>query len=102
MRSKIFTHTSVMPTTVEAMVQFHDHPKAFSILTPPPIFVQMLRDDRVSLTEGEVEFNLWFGPIPIRWIARHEPGPTESSFMDRMLRGPMAQWEHRHFFQAVE
>jgi len=53
------------------------------------------------LSEGELEFNLWFGPIPIRWIARHEPGPTENSFADRMVKGPMAYWRHEHIFESV-
>jgi ligand-binding SRPBCC domain-containing protein len=66
------------------------------------MFIQVLRDDRTSLTDGEFLFRLWFGPIPVRWLARHEPGPTPTSFMDRMIEGPMAQWEHRHIFRAVE
>ena len=51
------------------MIAFHEHPRAFARLTPPPIFVQMHRNALKSLTEGEVEFTLWFGPIPARWIA---------------------------------
>ena len=99
---KTFEHRSMIQTTMEAMHDFHHDPKALPQLTPPPIFVQILRDERVSLTEGEVEFNLWFGPVPIRWLARHEPGPDDSSFLDRMLKGPMAVWEHQHSFRPVE
>jgi ligand-binding SRPBCC domain-containing protein len=90
-----------MKTTMERMIKFHEDPKALGILTPPPIFMQSIRDDRTSLTDGELEFNLWFGPIPIRWIARHEPGPTPTSFMDRQISGPMASWEHQHIFTEV-
>jgi ligand-binding SRPBCC domain-containing protein len=100
--AKIFTHHSIIHTTTEAIRDFHHNPKALSQLTPPPLFIQILRDTRVSLTEGEVEFNLWFGPVPVRWLARHEPGPTDSSFIDRMLKGPMAVWEHQHIFRSVE
>jgi ligand-binding SRPBCC domain-containing protein len=87
---------------MEAMVHFHEAPDALKVLTPPPLFVQMVRDARVSLTQGEVEFILWFGPLPIRWTARHEPGPTETSFIDRLLTGPMASWEHQHIFRTVD
>lgn len=83
---------------MEHMIRFHEDPKALGILTPPPIFMQPIRDDRTSLTNGEFEFNLWFGPIPVRWIARHEPGPNETSFIDRQISGPMASWEHHHIF----
>ena len=84
------------------MVAFHDAPDALRILTPPPLILQCLRDERTSLFSGELEFVLWFGPLQVRWLARHEPGPIETSFIDRMIRGPMAQWEHQHLFRKVE
>ena len=86
---------------MENIIAFHDHPRAINLLTPPPIFVQCLRDDRKSLTEGKLIFRLWLGPIPVRWVARHEPGPTETSFIDRMRDGPLAAWQHEHIFRAV-
>lgn len=96
-----FEHRSVMPTTLDAMWAFHADPKAFVRLTPPPIFVQMHRNALKSLTEGEVEFTLWFAFFPVRWIARHEPGPISSSFVDRQVKGPTAVWVHRHLFEAL-
>lgn len=93
---------SIISTTPGAMMAFHEHPEAFQRLTPPPVFIQMLRNELTSLTEGEVEFNMWFGPLPIRWIARHEPGPIPTSFIDRMVQGPLARWEHSHIFEPVE
>jgi ligand-binding SRPBCC domain-containing protein len=99
--TKVYEKRSVFPTTMERMMAFHQHPRALQRLTPPPIFVQLLRDDRTSFTTGELEFRLWFGPIPIRWLARHEPGPTPTSFIDRMIDGPMAVWEHQHIFRDV-
>ena len=97
-----FVKKSVMKTTLEKMMRFHEDPKALSNLTPPPIFMQLHRDDRTSISEGEIEFTLWFGPVPFRWIARHEEGPTESSFADRLIKGPMAYWRHEHIFTEVD
>ena len=97
-----FVKKSVMNTTMEKMITFHTDPKALANLTPPPIFMQLHRDDRTSITEGEIEFTLWFGPIPFRWIARHEDGPTEHSFADRQISGPMGYWRHEHIFTEVE
>lgn len=99
--AKVFERRSVIPTTMDKMWNFHAAPRAFSTLTPPPIFVQVLRDSRTSLTDGELEFRLWVGPIPVYWRARHEPGPIPTSFIDRQLNGPMAYWEHQHLFRAV-
>ena len=101
---KVFEHRSVIATTMDAMIAFHEDPKAIARLTPPPplMFMQLLRDERTSLTAGDLEFRLWFGPFPVRWLARHEVGPTPTSFIDRMIEGPMALWEHQHIFAEVD
>lgn len=99
--TQVFEQRSVIPTSMQQMLAFHQDRRALSRLTPPPIFVRRLRDDLRSLTEGELEFQLWFGPVPVRWVARHEPGPVETSFADRMLSGPLAAWRHEHIFRAV-
>lgn len=100
--AKVFEHRSVMDTTVEALMAFHEHPRAFQRLTPPPVFIQVHRKEMAALNDGEVEFTMWMGLIPVRWIARHEPGPIETSFIDRQLQGPLQTWEHQHIFQPVE
>ncbi len=100
--AKTFEHTSVIPTTLEKIQAFHANPNAFSKLTPPPIFAQIHRRDLNSLTDGELEFTLWFGPVPVRWLASHQPGPTEHSFADQMVKGPMDYWLHRHIFETVD
>ena len=45
---------------------------------------------------------LWFLVLPVAWTARHEPGPVETSFQDRMLSGPLEMWVHQHVFREVE
>ena len=99
--ARVFVKRSVIDTTLEDMMRFHEEPDALAQLTPPPIFMRVRRDDRQSIREGEIEFTLWFGPLPIRWLARHEAGPTAHSFADRQARGPMAYWRHEHIFQPV-
>jgi ligand-binding SRPBCC domain-containing protein len=100
---KVFEHRSVIAASMAQVIAFHEDPSALARLTPPPplMFMQVLRDNRRSLMDGELEFRLWFGPIPVRWLARHESGPTPTSFVDRMIEGPMAYWEHQHIFRAV-
>ncbi len=97
-----FCRTSLIDCSLAAVRRFHSEPRALARLTPPPLIMQLHRDDRRSLTEGEVEFSLWFGPLPIRWVARHEAGPAPDSFADVQLRGPLAYWRHEHIFRAVD
>jgi ligand-binding SRPBCC domain-containing protein len=99
---KEFHRTSFIPTTLETILRFHEKPNALMLLTPPPLLVRIISDQRMSNTQGTVDFILWFGPLPVRWKARHEPGPIPTSFIDRMIIGPLAAWEHQHIFRAVE
>ncbi|MCY3779830.1 MAG: SRPBCC family protein [Chloroflexi bacterium] len=96
-----FIKSSIIDATLDAIMDFHNDPRALGRLTPPPIIMQLRRDDRLSLTEGEIEFTLWFGPLPIRWIARHESGPRPCSFADVQVKGPLAYWRHEHIFTEV-
>lgn len=96
-----FVKSSLIDTSLAAITDFHSDPRALARLTPPPICMQLHRDDRRSLTDGEIDFTLWFGPLPIRWLARHEPGPTPHSFADSQVKGPLAYWRHEHIFTEV-
>lgn len=100
--TRYFEKSSTVPATLDAVIRFHEDPRALARLTPPPIIMQLQRDDRRSLTEGEIEFTLWFGPLPFRWTARHEPGPTPHSFADTQVNGPLAYWRHEHIFEEVD
>ncbi|MGJ3237847.1 MAG: hypothetical protein ACFE0Q_03990 [Anaerolineae bacterium] len=86
---------------MDKMIAFHQSAEALGQLTPPPIFVQLREDNRISNTEGDLKFTLWMGPIPIKWHAQHQAGPTETSFADWMVSGPMAYWRHEHIFEVV-
>ena len=97
----IFEHRSTFKATPQAMFDFHAAPGAFAKLTPPPIFIQVLKNSIRELTSGEVDFRMWLGPIPIHWIARHEAGPIPTSFAEQQILGPLAYWRHEHIFQPV-
>lgn len=100
-QTHVYEKSSIMPTTLDKMTAFHENPAALRKLTPPPIFIQLREDNRTSLRNGDLKFTLWFGPIPLKWHVQHEPGPTEHSFADRMLSGPMGYWRHEHIFTEV-
>ena len=99
--TRVFSKTSVINTSLARIMRYHEQPRALAQLTPPPIIMRVQRDDRRSIREGEIAFTLWFGPLPIKWIARHENGPTPDSFADRQVAGPMAYWRHEHIFAPV-
>ncbi|NWF68849.1 MAG: hypothetical protein HXY40_07175 [Chloroflexi bacterium] len=100
--ARVFEQRSLIRTTLAEITAFHEDNGVLKTLTPPPIFMRVRRDTRTSLRDGEIDFTLWMGPIPVRWLARHEPGPTAHSFADRMIAGPLQSWLHQHIFRPVE
>lgn len=99
---KTLEYRSLIPATLAQVEAFHNDLRVFAWLVPPPIIMRIHSDTRTSLTSGAIDFTLWFLLLPVRWTARHEPGPTEHSFQDRMMRGPLRVWVHQHSFRAVE
>ena len=48
-----------------------------------------------------MEFTLWLGPLPIRWLARMEQVSSQG-FVDRQLKGPFQKWVHNHRFESID
>ena len=69
--------------------------------TPPPIFTRIHRAPDFLKEGDEMEFTLWGGPLPLRWLAKIEQ-VSEKGFTDRQLRGPFQTWEHRHEFTVID
>lgn len=92
-----FIFTVKAPLT--AVSGFHHDTRILKKLTPPPIFVQIHRFE--PLAEGsEAEFTLWFGPLPVRWLAIHS-NVSQAGFTDTQVKGPLRRWVHTHRFTAV-
>ncbi len=84
---------------VTAVSNFHHDTRILKKLSPPPIFVQIHRFE--PLGEGsEAEFTLWFGPLPLRWLAVHS-NVSKNGFTDTQQSGPLKSWQHTHRFTAV-
>lgn len=97
----IYHHHFRVPAPLARVTEFHSRASSMAAITPPPIIIRM-KNSPAILTEGdEMDFTMWFGPIPIRWLARIED-VTDAGFIDRQLQGPFAEWVHRHTFIAVD
>jgi ligand-binding SRPBCC domain-containing protein len=88
-----------VPATTEAVARFHAAPRIIRRLTPFVVPMSMHRMD--PLAEGSIsEFTLWFGPLPIRWTARHVDVDAQSGFTDVQEAGPFRLWRHQHRFES--
>lgn len=96
-----YRHSFLLKSSTERVAAFHRRSAGMAELTPPPIIVQMRRAPE-SLAEGdEMDFVLWLGPLPIRWLARIE-AVSPGGFTDRQMRGPFAKWVHQHRFTPID
>ncbi|MAU00935.1 MAG: cyclase [Anaerolineaceae bacterium] len=95
----VFNFKFTVDAPVTAVSHFHHDTRILKKLSPPPIFVQIHRFE--PLGEGsEAEFTLWFGPLPLRWLAIHSD-VSVNGFTDTQARGPLKHWQHTHRFTAV-
>ncbi len=96
-----FKHTFRVNAPQAAVAEFHSRSASMGAITPPPMIVRVHRAPE-RLSHGDVmDFTLWAGPIPVRWIARIEDVSPEG-FLDRQVQGPFASWAHRHRFVRVD
>lgn len=96
----IFDYGFEVRAPLPAVAHFHSDARALQRLTPPPIGVQLHRAD--PLAEGALaDFTLWFGPLPVRWVAVHTQVSRLHGFTDTQARGPLQSWRHTHRFERV-
>jgi len=97
---KIFTNTFCVKAPIQSVADFHRSTTALKRLTPFPVIVQIHHLE--PLGEGSIaEFTMWFGPFPVRWVARHVNVDPLHGFTDMQAVGPMLIWEHTHSFRKI-
>lgn len=97
-----FHMESVFAVPVDELFAYHQRPGAFDRLVPP--WVQLTKVAQSgTIGDGDVlEFDIHQGPLRVRWRAEHEDFLANRRFVDRMARGPFADWRHVHGFEALD
>ncbi len=95
-----FRHRFSVRASQAAVAAFHADPRVLRTITPLPIIVQFHHVEPIG--EGTtVDFTLWFGPVPVRWTARHSRIRGHQGFVDEQVRGPFKRWIHEHRFEPT-
>ncbi|MBN1966708.1 MAG: SRPBCC family protein [Anaerolineae bacterium] len=97
----IFRHTFHVQASVEAVAAFHRRSDSLQLITPPPAIVRVHHAPPELADGDEMDFTLWMGPIPVRWLARIE-NVTTHGFVDRQINGPFRAWVHTHTFVPLD
>lgn len=95
-----FQHEFIIKAPLQLVVDFHGKSASMSDITPPPIRVRFQRAPEELVEGDEIDFILWMGVVPVRWVARIEDVST-TGFADRQLFGPFREWVHRHTFVRI-
>jgi ligand-binding SRPBCC domain-containing protein len=96
-----YHHRFQVEAPLAQVAEFHRRSASMAAITPPPVIVRIHQAPEV-LKEGDLmDFSMWLGPLPMRWQARIE-AVSENGFTDRQMRGPFAEWVHRHGFIALD
>jgi ligand-binding SRPBCC domain-containing protein len=96
-----FEHRFRVRAPVEKVVEFHSSSASMGAITPPPMIVVVHSAPQTLKSGDRMDFTLWAGPVPIRWVAAIEDA-SPAGFTDRQVRGPFASWTHRHSFERVD
>lgn len=96
-----FTHIFRVNVPQAAVAEFHSRSASMGAITPPPIIVRVHAAPERLSSGDTMDFTLWAGPVPVRWVARIEDVSPEG-FVDRQVHGPFASWAHRHRFVRVD
>lgn len=102
----IFEHDETIDHPLDEVWAWHTRPGALTRLSPewaqevveeswPPLSPGSRARMRTS-APGTA------GSVRVPFVAEHGPGPTEHSFIDRMVKGPLQSWTHTHVFSAAD
>lgn len=96
-----YRHHFQVNAPLSRVAEFHRQSASMAAITPPPMIVKIHQAPDVLAQGDEMDFTIWLGPFPIRWLARIE-NVSPNGFTDRQLRGPFNEWVHRHTFSAAD
>jgi ligand-binding SRPBCC domain-containing protein len=96
-----YQHRFSVDAPLAAVATFHSQSASMGAITPPPIIVRVHAAPAILHEGDQMDFTMWLGPLPVRWMAQIEQ-VTPVSFVDRQISGPFASWEHLHTFQPVD
>jgi ligand-binding SRPBCC domain-containing protein len=95
-----YEHRFRVRASLAAVAGFHSRAASMPAITPPPITVRVHRAPALLGEGDEMDFTMWAGPLPMRWVAQIA-NVSAKGFTDTQVRGPFAFWQHRHSFVPV-
>ena len=99
----VLRRSVVIDRPLHDVFEFFSNAGNLARITPPELGFQILTPTPIVMRAGTlIDYRLSLFGLPVAWrteITRWEP---PHQFVDTQLRGPYAQWIHRHSFRSAE
>jgi ligand-binding SRPBCC domain-containing protein len=94
--------TTLLPGSVSDVFAFFREPRTLELITPPWLAFRINSTSTDVVGEGtRIHYQLRLHGIRLRWESRITEYAENSHFADEQVRGPYAQWYHRHSFRQA-
>ena len=91
-----------LPLPVGAVFEFFASAENLQAITPPELGFRIVTPPPVRIEHGAlIDYRLGLFGIPFGWRTEITEWNPPHHFVDVQLRGPYAQWIHRHTFTQV-
>ncbi|MGB5266852.1 MAG: SRPBCC family protein [Polyangiales bacterium] len=91
-----FVKESLINASAQTVFAFHEAPDAFERLQPPWQTTRIVQPPTSLQVGTQVILKVKVGPLWQTIVAEHVAYEPGKMFADRMLKGPFANWLHKH------
>ena len=89
-----------LPLPVQQVFEFFAAAENLQVITPPELGFRIVSAGPVHIEQGaRIDYQLGLFGIPFTWQTEITAWRPPYEFVDTQLRGPYAQWIHRHTFR---